>query len=214
MENTRDDYMVGKVGDVGFEHFEDKDMPDAGFEDVEEEVKVKPIKEKKPQKMRVGTQQDSNLTTGINAVLTAGPASGQGNLSEMLDSLNSKRNVVESKTVRVDFDTELTDEEKEDAVLFAKQQRLHATTKKYNSLVAKGEKRLKAGADGNVSSAFALMFLTDLWFALMTIMIGYYGAQFCRFIMKKNGDARWFTLGGVRKKFFSAYTSSRYTSIV
>ena len=161
----------------------------------------------KKRDVRIGTTSDDALTNSINSYLGENNSSS-GNILNKIKSMDENRSVA-ANVVRTNFDEDLTDEQKEDALEFTKARRVESAYKKAESIKKSGEKKLRRDSDGVIASVTILSLITDVWYSLLMLLYGYtVSSLFRRFVEKGNKDC-WLNDGnGGKKPVFSPIAES------
>ena len=156
----------------------------------------------KKRDIRIGTSSDDALTNSINSYLSGGSISS-ASVFNKIKSMDENR-AVATNVVRTNFDEDLTDEQKEDALEFTKARRIETAYKMAESIKKSETRKLKRGSDGVIVSITALSFVTDVWYSLLMLLYGYkVSSLFRRFVEKGNKDC-WLKDGsGGMKPVFS-----------
>lgn len=161
----------------------------------------------KKRDVRIGTSSDDALTNSINSYLGENNSSS-GNILSKIKSMDENRSVV-ANVVRTNFDEDLTDEQKEDALEFTKARRVESAYKKAESIKKSGEKKLRRDSDGVIASVTILSLITDVWYSLLMLLYGYkVSTLFRKFVEKGNKDC-WLNNGnGGKRPVFSPISES------
>lgn len=165
------------------------------------------IEKKRKRDIRIGTLEDEDLTNTINSYLNKDKKIFNTNkIFNGIKEYDDNRSVA-SNVVKTNFDLDLTDEQKEDALEFTKQNRikkLHDDTE----LSKTSEKlRLKKNSDGVIIGVTVLSIVTDIWFALFNLFYGYLVAGLFRNYVYDRHKIHWC-------KSKDGYTDALFTPMI
>lgn len=156
----------------------------------------------KKRDIRIGTSSDDALTDSINSYLSGSGSNKSANVFNKIKSMDENRSVA-ANVVRTNFDEDLTDEQKEDALEFTKARRVEAAYKMTES-IKKGEARkLRMDSDGVIIGVTALSFVTDIWYSLLMLLYGYSVSSLFRGFVERGNKDCWLKdeRGGTRPVF-------------
>ena len=165
------------------------------------------MESKRKRDIRIGTFEDEELTNTINSYLNNDKKIfNTDKIFNSIKEYDSNRSVA-SNVVKTNFDLDLTEEQKEDALEFTKQSRIKKLHDDTESSKTSEKLRLKKNSDGVIIGVTVLSIVTDIWFSLFNLVYGYLVAGMFRNYVYNKHKIHWC-------KSKDGYTNTVFTPLV